>query len=146
MTRDSTHFARSAQSRTSCATSSANGLHHLVCQGVQRFRIVSPVEGHPFLAVRIQRIDEPTGLSAEGEALGMQLHERVVEILSLLPGVPAEFAHALQATRAPGQLADIAASLIVMGAYGHTRIREIVLGGATRTVLSSMTVPVLMSH
>ena len=42
----------------------------------------------------------------------MQLRERTVEILSLLPGVPAELAHALQATRAPSHLADIAASLL----------------------------------
>lgn len=42
--------------------------------------------------------------------------------------------------------ADTGANLIVMGGYGHTRIREFVLGGATRGILSSMTVPVLMSH
>jgi len=42
--------------------------------------------------------------------------------------------------------ADSAADLIVMGGYGHSRLREWVLGGATRGVLSSMTVPVLMSH
>ncbi|HET7649721.1 MAG TPA: universal stress protein [Gammaproteobacteria bacterium] len=36
--------------------------------------------------------------------------------------------------------------LIVMGAYGHPRLYEMILGGATRTVLESMTVPVLMSH
>lgn len=36
--------------------------------------------------------------------------------------------------------------LIVMGAYGHARWRELVMGGASRTVLQSMTVPVLMSH
>ena len=42
--------------------------------------------------------------------------------------------------------ADADADLIVMGAYGHSRARELVLGGATRTVLESMTVPVLMSH
>jgi len=41
---------------------------------------------------------------------------------------------------------DMRADLIVMGAYGHSRVREIVLGGATRTILRSMTVPVLMSH
>ena len=41
---------------------------------------------------------------------------------------------------------DYGADLIVMGAYGHSRVREIVLGGATRSVLKSMTVPVLMSH
>jgi len=42
--------------------------------------------------------------------------------------------------------ADLDAGMIVMGAYGHSRLREMVLGGATRTVLQSMTVPVLMSH
>jgi len=42
--------------------------------------------------------------------------------------------------------ADVDADLIVMGAYGHSRIREIVLGGATRTLIEAMTVPVLMSH
>ncbi|SFI36054.1 Nucleotide-binding universal stress protein, UspA family [Collimonas sp. OK307] len=42
--------------------------------------------------------------------------------------------------------ADFGADLIVMGGYGHTRFREILLGGVTRTVLASMTVPVLMFH
>ena len=42
--------------------------------------------------------------------------------------------------------ADLGADLIVMGAYGHSRVREMVLGGATRHVLQQMTVPVLMSH
>ena len=42
--------------------------------------------------------------------------------------------------------ADDDADLIVMGLYGHSRAREFVLGGASRTILSSMTVPVLMAH
>lgn len=42
--------------------------------------------------------------------------------------------------------ADQAADLIVMGAYGHSRLQEMVLGGVTRTILESMTVPVLMAH
>jgi nucleotide-binding universal stress UspA family protein len=42
--------------------------------------------------------------------------------------------------------ADSSADFIVMGGYGHSRLREFVLGGATRGILSSMTVPVLMSH
>jgi nucleotide-binding universal stress UspA family protein len=41
---------------------------------------------------------------------------------------------------------DLNADLIVMGAYGHTRLAERILGGATRGLLASMTVPVLMSH
>jgi nucleotide-binding universal stress UspA family protein len=42
--------------------------------------------------------------------------------------------------------ADASTDLIVMGGYGHTRFREFVLGGATRGILHSMTVPTLMSH
>ncbi|MCE2870657.1 MAG: universal stress protein [Oxalobacteraceae bacterium] len=41
---------------------------------------------------------------------------------------------------------DQAMELVVMGGYGHTRFREMVLGGATREMLLSMTVPVLMAH
>jgi nucleotide-binding universal stress UspA family protein len=42
--------------------------------------------------------------------------------------------------------ADAGVDFIVMGGYGHSRLREFVLGGVTRSVLRSMTVPVLMSH
>ena len=42
--------------------------------------------------------------------------------------------------------ADIAADIIVMGGYGHSRLREFVLGGVTRSILQSMTTPVFMSH
>lgn len=42
--------------------------------------------------------------------------------------------------------ADVGADLMVMGCYGHSRGRELIFGGATRTVLHSMTVPVLMAH
>jgi nucleotide-binding universal stress UspA family protein len=42
--------------------------------------------------------------------------------------------------------ADLGADLLVMGAYGHSRARELLLGGATRSILASMTIPVLMSH
>jgi nucleotide-binding universal stress UspA family protein len=42
--------------------------------------------------------------------------------------------------------ADSGADFMVMGGYGHSRLREFVLGGVTRGILASMTVPVLMSH
>ena len=42
--------------------------------------------------------------------------------------------------------ADMHADFIVMGGYGHSRLWELVLGGVTRTMLETMTVPVLMSH
>ena len=72
-------------------------LRHALCQGVKRFRIESMVEGYPFLAARVQLIEEPAELSTQAEALGLQLRERAAEILSLLPGAPAELAHTLQA-------------------------------------------------
>jgi nucleotide-binding universal stress UspA family protein len=43
-------------------------------------------------------------------------------------------------------LTDHHIDLVVMGAYGHARVQERLLGGMTRTMLQSMTVPVLMSH
>ncbi|MDL2355439.1 MAG: universal stress protein [Pseudomonadota bacterium] len=42
--------------------------------------------------------------------------------------------------------ADLDADLLVMGGYGHARVREVLLGGVTQTILKSMTIPVLMSH
>jgi nucleotide-binding universal stress UspA family protein len=42
--------------------------------------------------------------------------------------------------------ADSGSDLIVMGGYGHSRLREFVLGGVTRRILRSMTAPVLMAH
>jgi nucleotide-binding universal stress UspA family protein len=44
------------------------------------------------------------------------------------------------------RLSDYGADLVVMGAYGHSRLRELVLGGTTQTLLNHMTAPVLMSH
>jgi nucleotide-binding universal stress UspA family protein len=44
------------------------------------------------------------------------------------------------------RIPDLDIDMIVMGVYGHSRFREFVLGGASRTILSSMTVPVLMAH
>ena len=44
------------------------------------------------------------------------------------------------------QVSDVGADLLVMGAYGHARVRETILGGMTRTRIEKMTVPVFMSH
>lgn len=45
-----------------------------------------------------------------------------------------------------GALSDFGTDLLVMGAYGHSRMRELAFGGATRSILETMTVPVLLSH
>ena len=66
-------------------------------------------------------------------------------------GIKAETAHVAADKGDTGEIllsaaADYGADLLVMGAYGHSRLRELVLGGATRHVLRRMTAPVLMSH
>ena len=87
-------------------------LHHAVCRGMQRFRVVEAVEGYPFLAAKIEIIEERADESAQAEALALQLRERALELLSLLPSVPAELVHALQTTRGTAELADITASVL----------------------------------
>lgn len=66
-------------------------------------------------------------------------------------GVKAEAAQLSTDDLDPGDLllsraADLGADLIVMGAYGRSRLREMVLGGVTRHMMQHMTVPVLLSH
>ena len=66
-------------------------------------------------------------------------------------GITAE-AHRLEAREIDAgslllsRAADVAADLVVIGGYGHSRLRELVLGGVTRELLAHMTVPVLLSH
>jgi nucleotide-binding universal stress UspA family protein len=52
----------------------------------------------------------------------------------------------MRATCYCSSAADFGADLVVMGAYSRPRLSEVVLGGVTRLMLQSMTVPVLMSH
>jgi nucleotide-binding universal stress UspA family protein len=66
-------------------------------------------------------------------------------------GVNAEIQHDSSADSDIGSVilsraADYNADLIVMGLYGHSRVRERVLGGVSRTLLSSMTAPLLIAH
>jgi len=44
------------------------------------------------------------------------------------------------------EVSDQAADLVIMGGYGHSRLKELVFGGVTREIVSTMTVPVLMAH
>jgi nucleotide-binding universal stress UspA family protein len=41
---------------------------------------------------------------------------------------------------------NVNANILVMGAFGHSRIRDFILGGVTKSVLANMTMPVLFSH
>ena len=86
-----------------------DGTHHVICQGEQRFRITQFIEGYPFLVGRIELIEEPAQTSREIEARMLQLKERAVEALQLLPQPPEELASALQGVQSASALADLSA-------------------------------------
>ncbi|MCP3445900.1 endopeptidase La [Bradyrhizobium sp. CCGUVB14] len=89
-----------------------DGTHHIVCQGVQRARILDFLPGTPFLAARFQQIPEPTTSSAEIEARALNLQRQAIEAVELLPQAPPELVAMFQSTTAPGALADLATSFM----------------------------------
>ncbi|SFI45808.1 endopeptidase La [Bradyrhizobium sp. Gha] len=89
-----------------------DGTHHIVCQGVQRARILDFLPGTPFPAARIQQIPEPTTSSPEIEARALNLQRQAVEAIELLPQAPPELTAMFQNTSAPGALADLATSFM----------------------------------
>jgi ATP-dependent Lon protease len=84
--------------------------HHIICQGVQRARIVDFLPGTPFLAARVLNIPEPTTTSPEIEARFLNLQRQAIEAIQLLPQAPPELLAAFQATTSPAALADLATS------------------------------------
>ncbi|MEY9355961.1 ATP-dependent Lon protease [Bradyrhizobium japonicum] len=89
-----------------------DGTHHIVCQGVQRARILDFLPGTPFLAARFQQIPEPTTSSPEIEARALNLQRQAIEAVELLPQAPPELVAMFQNTTAPGALADLATSFM----------------------------------
>ena len=96
--------------------------------------------------VTVLTIDPREGPDGHGELPGADISLHLAR-----HGVKAEIERTVSADLPVGDVllsraADLGADLLVMGAYGHSRARELLLGGATRSLLRSMTVPVLMSH
>lgn len=89
-----------------------NGMHHLICQGEQRFRALDFIPGLPFLAARFDEITERENGEAEVEALADQLRQKAHEAIELLPQAPPELPAALKSIEAPGQLADFIAGVV----------------------------------
>ncbi|HEY8336751.1 MAG TPA: endopeptidase La [Tardiphaga sp.] len=86
--------------------------HHIICQGVQRFRVLDFLPGTPILAARVFQIPEPTATSPEIEARFLNLQRQAIEAVQLLPQAPQELLAVLQGTTSPSTLADLAASYL----------------------------------
>jgi len=89
-----------------------DGGHHVVCQGEERFRIVEIVHGYPFLAARVERIQEVEKADGGIEARVLLLKQRAAEALQLLPQTPHELVAAIQSFNSAGALADMVAGFM----------------------------------
>jgi ATP-dependent Lon protease len=89
-----------------------DGSHHVVVQGEQRFRVLQFLEGYPFLVARVERIQESEVEGKELEARLIQLKERAIEVLQLLPQVPSELVGAVQNVTEASALGDLVAGFM----------------------------------
>ena len=103
---------------------SPDGLHHAICQGLKRFRVLQFLDGYPFPVARVELIDEPDTSDPEIEGRAHNLKQRAIEILQLLPQVPEEMVVALQSVEGPTRLADLIAGLMDIGAEEKQALLE----------------------
>jgi len=119
----------------------------MVCWDASRNVVRAIADAMPLLVrakaidVVIVASDEVKGRELPGADIAQHLarHGLRVEVKRIVSSV--DVANTLLS-----HAADSSSDVMVMGGYGHSRLREFILGGVTRGILTSMTVPVLMSH
>jgi ATP-dependent Lon protease len=89
-----------------------DGTHHLIAQGEERFTVLDYVSFEPFLVARIETHKEPTVLDREIEARGLNLREKALEAVQLLPQAPGELVNAIRSIESIPALADMVASFM----------------------------------
>jgi ATP-dependent Lon protease len=91
---------------------SPDGAHHIICQGVARFRVSSYRAGPAFLTARGETVEEPTDVNPDIEARFLVLRQQVNEVMELLPQTPPELRETIAGVAAPGVLADLAVAYL----------------------------------
>ncbi|WP_394754402.1 endopeptidase La [Crenothrix sp.] len=91
----------------------ADGSHHVVCQGVQRFRVQEFLPGYPFFVARCEHYEEPEISSKNVEARVITLKQKALKVLEQTQQTPAELVNAIQSITSPSMLADLIASYLV---------------------------------
>ncbi|MGR8980190.1 MAG: endopeptidase La [Gammaproteobacteria bacterium] len=87
--------------------------HHVICQGLQRFRVKEFLEGYPFLVARIDAYEEPDVSSKDVDARVVTLKQQAAEIMKLSRQVPAELVNAIQSISSPSLLTDLVTSYLI---------------------------------
>lgn len=101
-----------------------DGSHHVVCQGVQRFRVLEFIEGKEYLTARVEQIAESEDNGTEIEARAHTLRQLAEEALRLLPQVPGELIAAVQNVPSPSMLADMVASFMDLDTADRQQLLE----------------------
>ena len=91
-----------------------DGSHHIICQGVQRFRIREFLQGYPFLVARIELYEEPEVSSKDIEARVITLKQKALDVLAQTQQAPSELINAIQSITSPALLADLIASYLIV--------------------------------
>ena len=89
-----------------------DGTHHLIAQGEERFTVLDYVSREPFLVARIEIHREPTVFDREIEARGLNLRDKALEAVQLLPQAPGELVNAIRSIESIPALADMVASFM----------------------------------
>lgn len=120
----------------------------LVCWDGSRAAARAVADSLPLIARadNVQVLTVITGKFDEEDVTGVDMAEHLARYnlktdLVRLPAADIDVANAILS-----HAADVDSDLIVMGGYGHSRLRDFILGGATRGILETMTVPTLLSH
>jgi ATP-dependent Lon protease len=99
-----------------------DGTHHLICQGEERFTVLDFVSREPFLVARIETHKETTVFDREIEARGLNLREKAIEAVQLLPQAPGELVNAIRSIESIPALADMVANFMDLKAADKQEI------------------------
>ena len=86
--------------------------HHIVCQGEGRFRLLELLPGYPFLVARIEKLPEEPEDNVEIEGRMVQLKQRALDILQMLPQIPQELSDSISHVTSAALLADLMTGLM----------------------------------
>lgn len=90
-----------------------DGSHHVVSQGVQRFRVLEFLPGYPFLVARVERYDEPELSTKDVEARVITLKQKALELLAQSRQAPDELVNAIRSISSASMLSDLIASYLI---------------------------------
>jgi ATP-dependent Lon protease len=101
-----------------------DGTHHVVGQGIQRFRVQGFLPGYPFMVARIERYQEPDISTQDVEAWILTLKQKALEVLTYSRQAPDELVNAIRSITSPSMLTDLISSYLIIKPTDKQNILE----------------------